>query len=103
MAVFDAILVLPAEVSTFISLNATTASSEIALGPQTLVGINADQDLTIRAGAAGSVTAPGTNDFRIPANVTFVFMTSRNAPSFKVYNKSTTTAASVYIQRFSQF
>lgn len=102
MAVFDSVLVLPNQPATKLSVNASTASSEVAFGPQVVVAINADQDIMIRAGAAGAVATPTSSDFRIPSGVTFVFMTDRNAPSFKLFNNGA-SSANIYIQRMSQF
>jgi len=87
------------EASTNQSVNATTASTEFAMGANVSLILCANQAVTILFGAAGSVTAPtASTGFLIPANTFFAFTTPRNTPSFKVFNTSGSTAL-VTVQR----
>jgi hypothetical protein len=103
MAVFDATPVASASAPVNIALNTVTVSAEQAPGQNSLITLCADQTLTITFGAAGNVTAPSAVvGLRIPANTFFRFDTGIQAPSFKVFNTSGSTAAVSY-QAFSKF
>jgi|SRR5581483_7466162 len=102
MAVFDAIL-LPAQKASvkIAGLAASTSSSEQTLGNNEIFAINADQDITIKFGAAGLSNA-ATTDFRIPANSTLVFDVGTKFTSFKVFNQGA-SAANIYYMFLSKF
>jgi len=103
MAVFAATPVASSVAPVNFTLVTVTASAEQAPGQNSLVTIMADQILTITFGAAGNVAAPSaTVGLRIPANTFWTFDTGVQAPSFKVFNTSASTA-NVSYQVFSKF
>ena len=103
MATFDAILV-PASLrgSKEAALAASTSSTEIAVGHNVMLAINADQDVTVRFGPVGLGAADAT-DFRIPQNSTMVFDLGRDKESVRFFNLSSTTAANIWYLALSKF
>lgn len=103
MAVYAATPVASSVAPVNFTLATVTASAEQAPGQNSLITIMADQILTITFGVVGSVATPAAGTgLRIPANVSFTFDTGVQAPAFKVFNTSGSTA-NVSYQAFSKF
>lgn len=85
-----------------VALATTTASGEQVFGSNTLLAINADQDITIAWGTSG-MAAPTTSDFRLPAGTTMTFDFGQAYDRLRVFNQSASTAANVYMKSFSRF
>jgi hypothetical protein len=102
MAVFSAILCpSSAPVQKVAALAATTSSAELAFGNNTIIAVNATQDITIAFGQAGMGAATASN-FRIPANTTQTFDLGQTFSSIRVFNLAA-SAADVYVQPLSRF
>jgi hypothetical protein len=102
MATFDSVFIPAQTRSTKIAaLGATTASSEQAFGQNEIVAIVADQNITIRFGAAGAVGTPDATDFLLNAGTYMQLDMGRQWTSFKVFNTAG-SACNVYIQKFSK-
>jgi hypothetical protein len=96
MAVLSSILHPATEVAIRPAALATGQSTaEIALGPNRIFAINADQDITIKFGNAGMTAAAGT-EYRIPANQQTTFDTGANVNSIRLWNLAATNA-NIYI------
>lgn len=103
MAVFDAVFTPSQRRAIKIpNLATTSASTEQAFGNGEIIAINADQDITIRFGPPGGVGAPDDTDFRLPQNTQSTFDMGNGWTSFKVFNRSTTTAANIWILPLSK-
>lgn len=88
MAEFSAIFPFGTQNGVTATLNATTASSAISVGTNTLVAFNATDDVTITIGTAtvAPTTPSATVGFRIPANTTTILSFDRNHSKFQIYN-----------------
>src|SRR5258708_1653645 len=86
-----AAILIPSETSIKIAaLAATTASAIQTIGRNRVFAINADQDVTINFGNSnGTMTAPTTSNYRIPANQQTTFDTGAAFDSFEVFNQGT--------------
>jgi hypothetical protein len=103
MAVFSHILVPSDDPDIKIAALATaTASTAQTIGQRQLMAINADQDITIVFYlASNSTPTPAATNFRIPQNSTMTFDMGHN-DTIKVFNLSGSTAANIYIKRFTR-
>ncbi len=100
MAVFSSIFIPSGQPPVKIAaLATTTASAEQVFGNNSIIAVNADQDITINWGQSG-MAAPTTTDFRLPAGTTMLFDLGQAYDRFRVFNQSSTTAANVYIKSF---
>jgi len=96
MAVFSSILHPACEAAIRPAALATgTSTAEIALGPERIFAINADQDITIKFGNAGMAAATGV-EYRIPANQQTTFDIGKNLNSIRLWNLAATNA-NIYI------
>ena|ERR1017187_4739468 len=102
MARSASILIPASDVSLNIAaLAAVTASAIQTIGKNRIFVINADQDISIKFGMAGTLTAATAASYRIPANQQVTLDTGPALDSFYVFNLNGTTAANVYIQLLS--
>lgn len=94
MALIAGVLALPdisSSSANSTTLAGTTSTAAIVVTPNTLIAINATQDMSVRFSGSAAVTAAVATDFRIPANSTFTFSVSENETKMFFYNDSSTT------------
>jgi hypothetical protein len=91
-----------AQASTITGLASGASTVEQAAGNNNIFVINSNQDICIRFGPPGIVSAATATDFRIPAGVPMTWDVGNQWSSFRCYNLGQSNA-NVYIRYISKF